>query len=62
MLGRRALIAACGLLQEYFKPVCTPYELAVALARDFEWDAHYLFNFDEVMQHLKPECGWRRVA
>lgn len=43
--------------QEYFKPVCTPYELAVALARDFEWDAHYLFNFDEVMPHLNPDCA-----
>lgn len=27
----------------------------MALARDFEWDANYLFNFDELLPHLKPK-------
>ena len=44
-------------VQEFLRPIITPYELELALRENMSWSSKYLIDFDEVLadQATKPD-------
>jgi diphthamide biosynthesis protein 2 len=44
-------------MQEYLKPIITPYELELALQPEPEWTGRYVLDFNDLLQRASLE-GW----